>query len=44
MREKNILIQIDHPFIINLVKTLKDENRLYFIFEYVPGPDLYQAC
>ena len=39
--EKNILLQIEHPFIVKLVKTLKDENYVYFLMEYVNGKDLY---
>ena len=39
--EKKILLQIEHPFIVKLVKTLKDENYVYFLMEYVNGKDLY---
>ena len=28
--ERSILLQIDHPFIVKLVKTLKDEKFIYF--------------
>lgn len=32
--EKQILMQIDHPFITKLIKTLKDDQRLYFLMEF----------
>ena len=38
--EKQILQLVDHPFIIKLVKTFKDEKRLYFLLEYVHGLSL----
>jgi serine/threonine protein kinase len=41
LREKHILMQLDHPFIIKLVKTFKDPDRLYFLTEYVAGDDLF---
>ena len=41
--ERKILLQIDHPLIIKLVKTFKDDTRLYFLMEYVQGMDLFDA-
>jgi len=41
--EKSILLQIDHPFIVKLVKTLKDQNNVYFLMEYVKGEELFQV-
>lgn len=38
--ERNIMLLIDHPFIIKLVKTLKDDNFCYFLLEYVNGQTL----
>ena len=35
--EKNTLNSIDHPFILKLIKTLKNENWLFFLLEYVRG-------
>ena len=31
--ERSILLQIDHPFIVKLVKTLKDQKHVYFLME-----------
>lgn len=38
--ERNIMMLIDHPFIIKLVKTLKDDNFCYFLLEYINGQSL----
>lgn len=39
--ERKILLQLDHPFIIKLVKTFRDDSRVYFLLEYVRGLDLF---
>lgn len=41
-RERTILLEIDHNFIVKLLKTFKDNERLYFLMEYVPGKNLYK--
>lgn len=41
--ERKILLQIDHPLIMKLVKTMKDAERLYFLIEYVRGKDLFDV-
>jgi cGMP-dependent protein kinase len=41
--EKKILLQIDHPFIVKLVKTLKTDKHIYFLMEYVRGKELYEV-
>ena len=41
--EKNILMQLDHTFIVSLIKTFKDEKRFYFLMEFVKGLDLFDA-
>jgi cGMP-dependent protein kinase len=41
--EKRILLQIDHPFIMKLVKSLKDEKDIYFLMEYVRGKELWDV-
>lgn len=40
--ERDILLKIDHPFIIKLVKIMKDEKRVYFLMEYIKGKDLFE--
>jgi len=39
--ERNILMVVDNPFIVNLVWTFQDKKRCYFIFGYVNGGELY---
>jgi len=41
--ERKIMLQVDHPMIIKLVKTFKDEFRVYYLLEYVQGIDLFDA-
>ena len=41
--ERSILLQIDHPFIVKLVKTLKDTRFLYFLMEYIKGNELFDV-
>ncbi|XP_058838446.1 cAMP-dependent protein kinase catalytic subunit PRKX [Topomyia yanbarensis] len=39
--EKNILQEIDHPFIVNMRWSTKDDCCLYMLFEYVSGGELF---
>lgn len=39
--EKNILLQLDHPFILRLIRTFKDRERIYMMTEYINGGELY---
>ncbi|KAK2196093.1 bifunctional cGMP-dependent protein kinase [Babesia duncani] len=41
--EREIMAQNDHPFIIQLVKTFKDKDNIYFLTELVTGGELYDA-
>lgn len=41
--ERRILISLDHPFIIKLVKTLKDNEFVYFVTEFIDGCTLEKA-
>ena len=43
MLERKILMQLDHGFIVKLIKTFKDQNRIYFLLEYVRGEDLFDV-
>ena len=36
-QEREILLILDHPFIMKLVKTFKDAKRVYFLMEFVHG-------
>ena len=41
--EKNVLLKIDHPFIMKMVKYLKNENYIFFINEYINGKELWDV-
>lgn len=41
--EKSILLQTDHPFIMKLVKCLKDNQYIYFLTEYIKGKDMFEG-
>ena len=43
MLERKILMQIDHCFILKLIKTFKDCKRVYFLLEYVRGADMFDV-
>lgn len=39
--EKEILMMIEHPFIVTLVAAFQDSKRLYMLMEYVNGGELF---
>jgi protein kinase X len=39
--EKDILMMIDHPFIVTLVAAFQDTNKLYMLMEYINGGELF---
>lgn len=39
--EKNILAEVDHPFIVNMLWSTKDDCCLYMLSEYVCGGELF---
>ena len=41
--ERQILLQLDHGMIVKLIKTFKDNLRIYFLMEYVHGSDLFDV-
>jgi cGMP-dependent protein kinase len=41
--ERKILLELDHIFIMKLVRTFKDQFRLYFLLEYIRGMDLFDV-
>ena len=41
--ERKILLQIDHPFIMKLVKTFKDDLKVYFLTEFVNGMEMFEV-
>ena len=41
MLERSLLNKLDHPFIVKLVKTMKDHKYIYFLMEYIQGQELF---
>lgn len=41
--ERSIMLQLDHPMIVKLVKTFEDQQRFYFLMEFVEGMDLFDV-
>ncbi|KAL7576356.1 hypothetical protein ACA910_018169 [Epithemia clementina (nom. ined.)] len=41
IREKQILSETNHPFIVNLVATYQDPTFVYFLTEFVQGGELF---
>ena len=39
--ERNILIQMKHPFIMKLYHTFQNERKIFFAMEYCPGGELF---
>lgn len=37
LSEKKIMLSIEHPFIVKLVKTFKNDSHLFFVMEFVNG-------
>ena len=43
INEREILMQIESNFVMKLVRTYKDDKRVYFLFEFINGEDLFDA-
>jgi len=41
MAEKNVMQQLNFPFIVNLAGSFKDERYVYLVMEIVPGGELF---
>lgn len=39
--QRKILLELDHVFVVKLVRTFKDERRLYLLMEFVNGLNFY---
>ena len=37
IQERNILLKLEHPFIMKLVRTYKTDNHIFFMLEYIQG-------
>lgn len=41
IREKNIMTQLTHPFLINMISAFQDEHDLYMVLNMYPGGELF---
>lgn len=41
MTERNILTEINHPFLIRIHASFQNESKLYLVLEYCPGGELF---
>jgi serine/threonine protein kinase len=41
MTERDILAQINHPFLIKIRSSFQDDKKLYLALEYCPGGELF---
>lgn len=39
--EREILANVDHPFLMKLHYSFQDAKKLYFVLEYCPGGELF---
>jgi serine/threonine protein kinase len=40
--EKNILAEVDHPFIVNIIESFQSLSHVYMVFEYVQGGEIFR--
>ena len=40
INERNLLSQINHPFLVNMQYAFQDKHNLYLVMDYLPGGDL----
>ena len=40
--EKNILLSVSHPFLINMEYVLNSEFRIYFLMDFITGGELFK--
>ncbi len=40
MNERNLLAELKHPFLVNMVYAFQDRENLYLIMDLMPGGDL----
>lgn len=41
--ERDVLLKVDHPFIMKMVKYLKNENYIFYLMEYIKGKELWEV-
>ena len=41
IREKNVLEKFNHPFVVKLYKTFQNEEKIFMLFEYCNGGEIF---
>ena len=41
LTERNVLVDIEHPFLIKMKYSFQNERKLFFVLEYCPGGELF---
>jgi serine/threonine protein kinase len=41
MVEREVLAEMNSPFVVRLYSSFQDNKKLYFVLEYCPGGELY---
>ena len=39
--ERNVLVEVDNPFIVKMSFSFQDQRKLFFVLEYCPGGELW---
>ena len=42
LQERDVLMHLDHPFVLKLVTAFQDAAYVYFLLELLPGGELYK--
>ena len=40
LEEKRVLLKLDHPFVMKLVRTFKDESNVFYLTEFINGKSM----
>lgn len=43
MLEKQIMLEVEHPFLVNMDYVFQNDYRLYFVMPFVRGGELYKV-
>lgn len=41
--EKQIMLEVEHPFLVNMDYVFQNDYRLYFVMPFVRGGELYKV-
>ena len=42
MHEVQLMKQVEHPSIVNLIEVIASKDSIFLVMEYVPGGDLFE--